>query len=103
MNNRTAFQLLVIHSFVGGVFINKAEIDELDRQIVTLLNERATQSLLIRELKPGAKMALFDPKREEEIFARLDGVNQEIDGPMYNDDVRAVYKTILRVMKELRG
>ena len=42
-------------------------------------------------------------KREEEIFSRLDGVNQAIDGPMYNDDVRSVYATILRVMKELRG
>lgn len=82
---------------------HRAKIDELDDQIVSLLNKRAEESLAIRALKPSARMGLYDPKREEEIFSRLDGVNQAIDGPMYNDDVRSVYATILRVMKELRG
>ena len=90
-------------SALEQIQVHRAKIDDLDDKIVSLLNERAEESLAIRALKPSANMGLYDPKREEEIFARLDGVNQEIDGPMYNDDVRAVYKTILRVMKELRG
>ena len=76
---------------------HRAEIDELDRQIVTLLNERATQSLLIRELKPGAKMALFDPKREEEILRKI---CEYSDGPLYSEHLREIYATILKVMKE---
>ena len=38
--------------------------------------------------------------REEEIFTRLEDFN---DGPMYNDDIREIYATILKVMKEIRA
>ena len=79
---------------------HRAVIDSLDEQIVTLLNKRAEQSLAIRALKPEAQMGLYDPKREEEIFVRLEGFNE---GPMYNDDLREIYGTILKVMKEIRA
>ncbi len=76
---------------------HRRQIDELDREIVALLNKRAGHSLVIRGLKPGANMALFDAKREEEIFAKIDSYN---DGPLYNENLREVYATILKVMKE---
>ena len=79
---------------------HRAVIDSLDEQIVTLLNKRAEQSLAIRALKPEAQMGLYDPKREEEIFVRLEGFNE---GPMYNDDLREIYGTVLKVMKEIRA
>lgn len=79
---------------------HRAVIDSLDDQIIALLNKRATEALAIRALKPQAQMGLYDPKREEEIFVRLEEVN---DGPMYNDDVREIYATILKVMKEIRA
>ena len=79
---------------------HRAVIDSLDEQIVALLNKRAEQSLAIRALKPSAQMGLYDPKREEEIFTRLEDLN---DGPMYSDDVRKIYSTILKVMKEIRA
>lgn len=75
-------------------------IDALDESIVALLNERAEHSLAIRALKPEAQMGLYDPKREEEIFTHLASVNK---GPMYSEDVRAIYATILQVMKGLRS
>lgn len=77
---------------------HRQQIDVLDKQIVDLLNQRAEQSLAIRELKPGAHMGLYDPKREEEIFEKIDGFNA---GPMYNDNLREIYATILKVMKEM--
>ena len=79
---------------------HRAVIDSLDEQIVALLNKRAEQSLAIRALKPDAGMGLYDPKREEEIFVRLEELNA---GPMYNDDVREIYRTVLKVMKEIRA
>lgn len=66
--------------------------------MVDLLNQRARQSLAIRALKPGAHMGLYDPKREEEIFEKLDGFNE---GPLYDDNLREIYATILKVMKEM--
>lgn len=79
---------------------HRAVIDSLDEQLIALLNRRAAESLAIRALKPAAQMGLYDPKREEEIFVRLEELN---DGPMYNDDVREIYATILKVMKEIRA
>jgi chorismate mutase len=78
----------------------RVDIDALDEQIVELLNKRAEKSLAIRALKPQAQMGLFDPKREVEIFERVSGYNQ---GPLYSDDLRAIYATILRISKEMHG
>ena len=73
-------------------------IDDVDRKMVALLNERAENSLAIRELKPVIDKPLYDPKREEEILARLAEINE---GPLFDDNVREIYDTILHVMKEL--
>ena len=64
---------------------------------VALLNKRAGHSLVIRGLKPGAHLGLYDPKREEEIFAKVNGYNE---GPLYNENLREIYASILKVMKE---
>lgn len=73
-------------------------IDDIDCRIVELLNERAKLALEIRALKPQANLGLYDPKREEEIFAHLAACN---DGPLYGDNLREIYDTVLHVMKEL--
>ena len=76
---------------------HRAKIDEIDQQIVALLNKRAGHSLVIRGLKPGARMGLYDPKREEESFSRVNSYNE---GPLYNENLREIYEAILKVMKE---
>jgi len=73
-------------------------IDKMDCQVVQLLNQRAKLALEIRELKPQVKWGLYDPKREEQIFANLNACNE---GPLYGDNLRDIYETILHVMKEL--
>ena len=76
----------------------RTRIDSIDDRIVELLNERANVALEIRSRKPAASMALYDPRREEEIFSRLASVNP---GPLYADNIREIYTAILHVMKEL--
>ena len=78
---------------------HRARIDEIDCQLVALLNERAEQSLAIRSLKPSVHWGLYDPKREEEIFANLARVNE---GPLFAENLREIYEAILHVMKEMR-
>jgi chorismate mutase len=73
-------------------------IDEIDCRVVELLNDRAKIALEIRVLKPAAKLGLYDPKREEEIFSKLAACNK---GPLYGDNLREIYEAILHVMKEL--
>jgi chorismate mutase len=78
----------------------REHIDEIDCQLVQLLNERARASLAIRELKPQVHWGLYDPKREEEIFANLAQCNE---GPLFAENLREIYEAILHVMKEMRG
>lgn len=78
----------------------RGRIDEIDCRLVSLLNERAKCSLEIRALKPDARWGLYDPRREEEIFANVARCN---DGPLYGDDLREIYEAILHVAKEMRG
>jgi len=79
---------------------HRVRIDEVDCEIVRLLNERAAESLAIRALKPQVHWGLYDSEREEEIFAHLAACNQ---GPLYAENLREIYETILHVMKEMRG
>ena len=76
----------------------RERIDAIDCSIVQLLNERAGMALKIRELKPQAHLSLYDPKREEEIFANLAECN---GGPLFGENLREIYASILHVMKEL--
>jgi chorismate mutase len=76
----------------------RGEIDDIDCRIVALLNERASRSLAIRDLKPAMQWSLYDPKREEEIFANLARCNE---GPLYAENLREIYAALLHVMKEL--
>lgn len=70
---------------VAKIEEHRAQIDEIDARIVELLNERATHSLQIRELKPGARMGLYDPRREEEILQKISKLN---NGPLYGEQDR---------------
>ncbi len=40
---------------------HRARIDEIDCHLVKLLNERAAESLAIRELKPAVHWGRYDP------------------------------------------
>jgi len=77
----------------------RQRIDDVDARIVALLNERARYSLEIRGLKPQVHWGLYDPKREEEIFANLAEHNE---GPLYAENLREIYEAVLHVMKEMR-
>lgn len=83
---------------VQEILQHRAVIDALDKQIVALLNERQTHALAIRELKSGAQIGLYDPKREEEI---IEAVQQYNNGPLYSDNLREIYTAILKVSKEV--
>ena len=85
---------------IEAISSHRANIDAIDERIVGLLNERAVESLAIRGLKPTARLGLYDPKREEEIFERVASYNT---GPLFNDDLRTIYGVILKVSKEMRA
>ena len=76
----------------------RKDIDVIDRDIVEMLNKRAGIALEIRKLKADNSLQLYDPGREEEIFRKITAVN---NGPLYDDDLRGIYETILQTMKSM--
>ena len=67
-------------------------IDKLDAQIVRLLNERTMHVLAIGGMKLKAGEEIYAPHREHAVLQRICHLNQ---GPMTDDQLRAVYREIM--------
>ncbi len=71
---------------------HRKAIDKLDMQIVRLLNERTKHVLAIGEIKLKAGEEIYVPARERAVLNRIARLNQ---GPMTNDQLRAVYREVM--------
>lgn len=75
----------------------RAEIDDLDRQLLKIFNRRAELALAIGALKKERGLPIYDPEREKRIFTR---VRTENPGPL---DDEAVVRLFERVVDESRS
>lgn len=73
-------------------------VDEVDRELVRALNERAQIVQELGAYKQEAGIALFDPRREEEILRR---VAEENPGPIYDSSMRDIFELILHRIRDL--
>ena len=71
---------------------HRKAIDLLDRQIVTLLNERTAHVLSIGEIKSKAGEEIYAPHREQAVLDRVCRLNK---GPINRNSLRAVYREIM--------
>ena len=74
----------------------RAEIDEVDRELLRLLNRRARLAIKVGILKKAAGIPCSDPDRENLVLNTLRQVNT---GPL---DSRAVSKIFRRIIGESR-
>ena len=77
----------------------RAEIDELDRRLVALLNERTEIVERIGQAKKDAQMAVYEPKREEAVYANIAASNA---GPMTNDALQRIFERIMDEMRKIQ-
>lgn len=70
----------------------RRKIDEIDSGILKLLNERAQYVSEIGRIKKSRNAEIHVPKREMEIYQRLEKSNT---GPFPNEAVRAVFREII--------
>jgi len=75
----------------------RAEIDTLDRQIVTLLNQRAAVVHRVGVIKKQAELPIAVPAREAQVLDRVTAAGK--DGPLPGDVLRRIYSTILLEMR----
>ncbi len=74
----------------------RQKIDELDRQIVHLLSERAVAVQAIGCLKNATKMPVYEPARESVVFENVRKANA---GPLPNMELTHIYERIIDVMR----
>jgi chorismate mutase-like protein len=74
-------------------------IDEVDRRIVALLNERTEVVENIGRVKREAHLPIYEPKREDQVFANVGGANR---GPMSQEAVRRIFERIIDEMRTIQ-
>ena len=76
----------------------RERVDEVDRELIRALNERARIVQEIMALKAEVGAPVYDPKREEEILQRV--VEQNM-GPIYDSSMRDIFELILHRIRDL--
>jgi chorismate mutase-like protein len=74
-------------------------IDDVDRRIVALLNERTCVVEEIGRVKRHAELPVYEPKREELVFANIAGANQ---GPLAVDAMKRIFERIIDEMRRIQ-
>jgi len=70
----------------------RRRIDELDRKLVELLNERSHCALEIGRLKQAQHEPLYQPDREREVIENAERANP---GPLSDRAIRRLFERIL--------
>ena len=76
----------------------RARVDEVDRELMHVLNERARIVQEIMTIKAETGAAVYDPRREEEILRR---VVEQNEGPIYDSSMRDIFELILHRIRDL--
>jgi chorismate mutase len=77
----------------------RKKIDELDRKLAALLNERAAAAVEIGRLKRNTSMPIYEPDRERAVITN---VQQSNTGPLAERDLAQIYERILDVMRSIQ-
>ena len=79
----------------------RAEIDEIDRRIVSLLNQRAELARAVGHEKAAiGRRAIRDRDREREVLLRVSIHN---DGPTPQADLLAIYRRLIATARALEA
>jgi chorismate mutase-like protein len=74
-------------------------IDDVDRRIVALLNERTRVVEDIGRVKRHAELPVYEPKREEMVFANISVCNQ---GPLAPEAMKRIFERIIDEMRRIQ-
>lgn len=77
----------------------RKKIDELDRQLVELLNERARAAVEIGRLKRNTNLPIYEPERERAVFANVQELN---GGPLPGREMVRIFERIMDVMRNIQ-
>ena len=70
----------------------RRRMDEIDKKLVELLNERSQCALEVGRLKQAAGMPIYQPTRENEVLANAAHNNK---GPLTDAAIRRLFERII--------
>ncbi len=70
----------------------RRKIDEIDRRLVELLNERSKCAIEIGKIKRSQNLHVYDPDREQEILNRIKESNT---GPLDSERLQRLFERII--------
>ncbi|MDB5350448.1 MAG: prephenate dehydratase [Planctomycetota bacterium] len=77
----------------------RTEIDRLDKELVTLLNQRAELAAQIGQIKEKQGLEIWSPAREEEVLARAMAHHK---GPLPVDTLRLIFRELMSGSRSLQ-
>ena len=76
----------------------RTQIDGLDRELLALLNRRASLALQVGELKKKEGLVVFRPEREAQV---IDGLKAANPGPLKDESVAPIWREIMSACRAL--
>lgn len=77
----------------------RRKIDDLDRKLVELINERARCAREIGRLKQSTNIPIYEPEREKIIYENIHRANQ---GPLPDRELTRIYERLIDVMRKIQ-
>ncbi|MGD0438266.1 MAG: chorismate mutase [Bryobacteraceae bacterium] len=77
----------------------RRKIDILDLELLALLNERTRIVEEIGRIKHDLSLPIYEPKREDQVFANVTGGNR---GPLSAEAVKRVFERIIDEMRNIQ-
>jgi chorismate mutase/prephenate dehydratase len=78
----------------------REQIDALDAQLLTLLNERAKVAQLVGHVKAETNAPVFRPEREAQVLARVAKNNP---GPLHSSDLQSIFREVMSACRALEN
>jgi chorismate mutase len=86
-------------SALSALALCRERIDEVDRRILDLLNERTRTVEEIGRIKQAAQFPVYEPRREDQVFQNIADYNH---GPLSTEAARRVFERIIDEMRKIQ-
>ncbi len=77
----------------------RAEIDQIDRELLDTLNRRTRVVEQIGKIKQAVSLPIYEPKREDDVYRNVRSNNK---GPLDSDALQRIFERIIDEMRSLQ-